>query len=112
MDHEPSLCPRYHQAVELIGARWSGAILSLLLHGAHRYADIKARVTGLSDTMLAQRLRELEAEGLVQRRVLATTPVHVEYHLTRKGEALAPVVRALETWAHDWIPLPTTAKAA
>ncbi len=106
VDHHasPSICPRFHRAVELIGARWSGAILSALLRGAARYADVKAAVPGLSDTMLAQRLRELEAAGLVARDVRATTPVRVEYRLTPKGAALAPVVGALETWAHDWLP--------
>jgi DNA-binding HxlR family transcriptional regulator len=99
-----SMCPRYHFAVELIGARWSGAILRAVLEEHHRYADIKAFIPGLSDTMLAQRLRELEREGVLERRVLPTSPVRVEYHLTDKGAALAPVIEALQTWAHDWIP--------
>jgi DNA-binding HxlR family transcriptional regulator len=97
-------CPRYHHAVELIGARWSGAILRALLEGRERYAEVKAYVPGLSDTMLAQRLRELEQEGLVERRVEPSTPVRVTYHLTAKGRALGPVVKALEDWAHDWLP--------
>lgn len=98
------MCPRYHHAVELIGRRWSGAIIRALLDGRRRYADIKAFIPGLSDTMLAQRLRGLEAEGLIERRVEPTTPVRIEYHLTAKGQALAPVVQALTVWAHDWIP--------
>jgi DNA-binding HxlR family transcriptional regulator len=97
-------CPRYHHAVELIGARWSGAILRALLEGHHRYAEVKAFIPGLSDTMLAQRLRELEREGVIERRVIPSTPVRVEYHLTPKGEALGPVVEALEAWAHRWVP--------
>lgn len=97
------VCPRYHHAVEVIGARWSGAILSALLAERRRYADIKAAVPGLSDTMLAQRLRELEQEGIVDRRVVASSPVRVEYHLTGKGRALAPVVDALTRWAEEWI---------
>ena len=97
-------CPRYHHAVELIGARWSGAILRALIEGRHRYAEVKAYVPGISDTMLAQRLRELEQEGVIEREVVPSTPVRVEYRLTPKGEALGPVVQAVEDWAHHWIP--------
>jgi DNA-binding HxlR family transcriptional regulator len=104
MESLEAMCPRYHFAVELIGARWSGAIVRALLEGRHRYAEIKAVIPGLSDTMLAQRLRELEREAVLERRVIPTSPVHVEYHLTEKGRALAPVIEALTTWAHEWIP--------
>jgi DNA-binding HxlR family transcriptional regulator len=106
MDAFEAICPRYHYAVELIGARWSGAIVGALLDGRHRYADVKAVIPGLSDTMLAQRLRELEREELVERHVVASSPVRVEYHLTEKGQALAPVIDALKAWADAWIPAP------
>ena len=101
-----SSCSRFHHAVELVGRRWNGAILQAVFADRHRYADIRCAIPGLSDTMLAQRLRELEAEGLLERRVLATSPVAVEYHLTAKGRALAPVLDALMAWAHDWVDVP------
>lgn len=104
-----AICPRYHHAVELIGARWNGAILRAIFEQRHRYADIKAVIPGVGDTMLAQRLKRLEAEGVLERRVLATTPVRVEYHLTPKGQALAPAIEALTDWAHDWLALPDDA---
>jgi DNA-binding HxlR family transcriptional regulator len=105
-----ALCPRFHYAVELIGARWSGAILRAVLDGQHRYSDIKALIPSVSDTMLAQRLRALEAEGLLERRVPTETsgPLRAEYHLTAKGAALAPVIEALKDWAHEWVPEATT----
>ena len=111
---EPSAtnCPRYHHAVELVGARWSGAILRALLEGHHRYAEVKAFIPGVSDTMLAQRLRELECEELVERRVIPSAPVRVEYHLTAKGRALGPVVKAVEAWAHEWIPVDSNPSGA
>jgi DNA-binding HxlR family transcriptional regulator len=101
------VCTRYHYAIELIGTRWTGAILQALFTGHHRYAEIKAAIPGLSDTMLAARLRTLEADGLIERHVIPTSSVQVRYQLTEKGLALAPVIDALVTWAHRWIPLPT-----
>ncbi|MEO3813802.1 helix-turn-helix domain-containing protein [Sphaerisporangium sp. B11E5] len=100
------VCTRFHTAVELIGARWTGAILRAVFTGSHRFAQIKEAVPGLSDTMLSSRLRTLEAEGLLTRSVQPTTPVQVEYHLTEKAHDLAPVLDALITWSHKWIPLP------
>ncbi|GAB2832828.1 helix-turn-helix domain-containing protein [Actinoallomurus bryophytorum] len=99
------VCTRFHAAIELIGARWTGAILRVLFTDQHRYAQIKAAIPGVSDTMLAERLRTLEADGLVERRVLPTSPVQVEYRLTTKGLDLEPVLDAVLSWSHKWIPL-------
>jgi DNA-binding HxlR family transcriptional regulator len=95
-------CPAYHRAVELIGRRWTGAILRALLTGATRFNELAAAVPGLSDRMLAERLRELEAEGVVVRTVIPESPVRVEYSLTDKGLALESVVRAVAGWAESW----------
>jgi DNA-binding HxlR family transcriptional regulator len=93
----------------LIGRRWTGAILRAQLSGATRFGDLAAAIPGLSDRLLSERLKELEAEGLVRRQVFPTTPVRIEYQLTDKGRALATVVAAISTWAHDWLePLPAT----
>jgi DNA-binding HxlR family transcriptional regulator len=97
-----SFCPSYHRAVELIGRRWTGAILRALLTDVNRFNDLAAAVPGLSDRMLAERLKELETEGVVVRRVFAETPVRVEYRLTEKGRALESVVRAVAGWAESW----------
>jgi DNA-binding HxlR family transcriptional regulator len=99
------VCVRFHSAIELIGARWTGAILRAMLTGARRFAEIKTAVPELNDTMLTRRLRELTDAGIVERHVLSTSPVHVEYTLTEKGLELEPVVDVLRTWAHKWIPL-------
>ena len=98
-----TICSRFHRAVELIGARWNGPILQTVLAGSRRYADIKVGVPGLSDTMLAHRLRELEKEGLIERSVIPSSPVRVEYCPTAKAEALLPVLEAIAGWAHDWL---------
>jgi DNA-binding HxlR family transcriptional regulator len=99
------VCTRYHSAIELIGARWTGAILRALFTDQRRYAQIKAAIPGLSDTMLAERLRTLEADGLIERRVIPSSPVQVEYHLTTKVLELEPVLDAVLSWSHKWIPL-------
>jgi DNA-binding HxlR family transcriptional regulator len=95
-------CPYFHRAVELIGRRWTGAILRALHAGVCRFNDLAATVPGLSDRMLSERLKELEAEGLVERIVTAETPVRVEYRLTEKGHALDRVFAAISAWAEDW----------
>lgn len=100
------VCVRFHSAVELIGARWSGAILRAVFTEQRRFGEIKAAIPGISDTMLSQRLRELEAAGILDRLVVPTSPVSVEYRLTAKGAELAPVMDALLAWSHKWIPLP------
>jgi DNA-binding HxlR family transcriptional regulator len=98
------VCPRYHYAVELIGRRWTGAILRMLLEQPHRFAELSAAVPDLSDRMLAERLRELEEEGIVARTVVPETPVRVEYSLTTKGRGLESSMRALGEWAEQWLP--------
>jgi DNA-binding HxlR family transcriptional regulator len=104
-DGTGACCPRYHQAVELIGRRWTGAIVAVLLaeEGPLRFGELRSAVPGLSDRVLSQRLRELETEHLVQRDVHPGPPVRVAYTLTTKGRDLAPVVRALERWGQRWM---------
>jgi DNA-binding HxlR family transcriptional regulator len=97
-------CRRYHRAVELIGKRWTGAILLVLLeHGPMRFSEVGQAVPDLSDRLLSERMKELEAEGIVRRHVLDGSPIKVEYELTDKGRALEPAVRALKAWARDHI---------
>ena len=97
-------CPHYHEAVELIGRRWTGAILAILLDGgALRFSELASAVPELSDRMLSDRLKELEARGLVERTVYSGRPLRVEYALTRMGFALGPAVGELHMWAQRWL---------
>ena len=96
-------CSQYHRAVELVGKRWTGAILFVLMDGPLRFSQVKQLVPELSDRLLSERLKELEGEGIVERRVIDDTPVRVEYVLTEKGEALQPAVLALRRWAQSWL---------
>jgi len=102
----PSLCPRFHRASELIGRRWTGAIIYVLLKARCRFATLRAAVPGITDRMLSGRLQELEEEGLITRTVVPETPVRVEYALTKKGRELASAVDAIGRWAEQWIPSP------
>lgn len=103
LDPSGAVCPLYHQAAELIGRRWTGAIVRALADGAVRFGDIAAAVPGLSDRMLSARLKELETEGLVARTVLPEHPVRIEYHLTPMGQDLGAVMDAIGQWAHRWL---------
>src|ERR687886_679859 len=96
-------CSYYHRAVELVGKRWTGAILHVLMDGPLRFSEVKQLVPDLSDRLLSERLKELEAEGIVERRVMEGTPVRVEYALSPKGRALEPTIRALKSWARAWL---------
>ncbi|MDP8943172.1 MAG: winged helix-turn-helix transcriptional regulator [Actinomycetota bacterium] len=87
----------------MVGKRWTGAILLVLLDGPLRFSEVRQLVPDLSDRLLSERMKELEAEGIVERRVIDETPVRVEYELTAKGRALEPAVRALKSWARDWL---------
>jgi DNA-binding HxlR family transcriptional regulator len=99
------VCTRFHRAIELIGSRWTGAILQTLLQGSTRYAVIKAAIPDITDRMLSERLRSLEAEDLVSRRVIPESPVRVEYDLTTKGHELQNALREIASWAERWISL-------
>ena len=101
---EQGFCPRFHAAVELIGGRWTGAIIRTLLQGRTRYAVLRGAIPQISDRMLSARLKELEAEAIVRRIVTPDTPVRVEYELTKKGRALNDAVAAIAAWAEAWVP--------
>lgn len=102
-----AFCPRFHRAAELVGRRWTGAIIRALLQGLKRFNELESAIPGLSGRLLSERLRELEAEEIVVRHVVSEAPLRVEYELTYKGRALGKVVDALTEWAHDWTePLP------
>jgi DNA-binding HxlR family transcriptional regulator len=106
-----AFCPFFHHAIELIGRRWTGAILRAMLGGVIRFSELRNAVPELSDRMLSERLKELEHEGIVHRDVYPEIPVRIEYRLTAKGEALAPVLESVSAWAHDWL-VPQEAPAA
>ncbi len=105
IEHDPGarFCPRFQHAMELVGKRWTGAIVQTLIPGPCRFNELLSRVTGISDRLLSERLRELEAVGIVKRDVSPGPPVRVSYELTCSGYQLEPAISALEAWAQKWI---------
>jgi DNA-binding HxlR family transcriptional regulator len=97
-------CRRFQGTVELVGRRWSSGIMLAVWQGASRFSEIVARVDGLSDRMLAQRAKELEAAGLLAREVIPTTPVQIRYELTERGEDLLRALQPVVDWEQRWRP--------
>ncbi|WP_245687418.1 winged helix-turn-helix transcriptional regulator [Streptacidiphilus griseoplanus] len=95
--HDDS-CPSFLGALELIGRRWTGSILAAAAQGARRFGEYRAMIDGISDRLLAQRLKELEAEGLIERTVIPSTPVQIRYSLSRDGQALLGALQPLAQW--------------
>jgi DNA-binding HxlR family transcriptional regulator len=112
MGFKPQLCAKFHRAVELIGGRWTGAVIQLLFPGRMRFAELRGAIPDISDRMLSERLRELEMEGIVARTVVPDTPVRVEYELTEKGRALEHALGAVGKWAERWVTDPPPAAVA
>jgi DNA-binding HxlR family transcriptional regulator len=97
--------PLYHEAIELIGRRWTGAIVAVLLQAPEplRFSEIAAAVPQLSDRLLSERVKELEERGLVVRAVESEPPVRVTYRLSPMGRDLAPALEQLAQWARRWL---------
>jgi DNA-binding HxlR family transcriptional regulator len=93
-------CNAVQHAADLVGQRWAAAILNAARHGARRFTEYRAAVTGISDKVLAQRLRDLEAQGLIERTVIPSTPVQVRYALTPDGDELLTLLLPIVAWVH------------
>ncbi len=102
MEHS-QLCPKFETAFEILGKRWTGLIIRVLLRGPMRFKDISDMIPGMSDRMLVERFKELEAAGIIVRHVYPETPVRIEYELTEKGKALEPVMDEVQKWAETWV---------
>jgi len=85
----------------LLGKRWTGIVLAVLMQGEARFAELRRSVPGISERMLSDRLSELAAAGLVVREVVPGPPLGVNYRLTTAGAALGPAMGALGAWAEE-----------
>lgn len=109
---EEPLCRHFQRAAELIGRRWNPQVVRALQGGPARFGDLRAAIAGVSDALLSDRLKELEAAGIVVRDVTPTTPVRIEYRLSEQGRDLGSVMDELATWAERWVTVPADGSPA
>ncbi|MGV3489329.1 MAG: winged helix-turn-helix transcriptional regulator [Tuberibacillus sp.] len=100
---DTKMCPKFESAFEILGKRWTGLIIQSLLAGCHRFGDMSEMIPQMSDRMLVERLKELEAADIVKRTVYPETPVRIEYELTEKGKDLGAVMDQVQKWADKWV---------
>jgi DNA-binding HxlR family transcriptional regulator len=96
------MCPKFENAFELLGKRWTGLIIRTLLSGQKRFSDIAEAIPNMSARMLTERFKELEKEGIISRRVYPETPVRIEYELSEKGRDLQYAMDEIQKWAEKW----------
>jgi DNA-binding HxlR family transcriptional regulator len=89
------------QAADLLERRWQLLVIYAALGGALRFNDFADAVAGISPRMLSERLRDLEAAGLIERKVIPSSPPKVEYRLTDRGRQLGPIIDAMRTYAGE-----------
>ena len=99
---QPAICPRFEKAMGILSQRWTGLVIYQLLDGEKRFSELEASM-GISGRVLSERLKELEAEGIVKRGVFPETPVRIEYSLTEKGTSLKPIMKEIEHWSQTWL---------
>ncbi len=100
--HVQALCASVEQAFNLLGKKWAGLVIRDLSAGPRHFSDLERGIPSVSARVLAERVKELEAAGLLTRTVHTESPVRVVYELTEKGRALIPVMAGIEQWARTW----------
>jgi DNA-binding HxlR family transcriptional regulator len=100
-----NMCPRFEKAVDVLSKRWVALIVFVLMPGPRRFGEIESCLSNLSGKVLSDRLKEMELEGIIERSVYPEIPVRIEYSLTEKGTALAPILGEISNWSTDWIEL-------
>ncbi|MCC5889469.1 MAG: helix-turn-helix transcriptional regulator [Alkalibacterium sp.] len=97
------ICPRFEQTFAILGKKWTGLIIDVLLDGPRRFKDISHAIPGVSDRVLVERLKELEKEEIVTRDLDETCEIRSGYRLTEKGTSLKNVMDEVQVWANQWI---------
>lgn len=98
------LCPKFEKTFEILGKKWNGLILDVLIEdGPQRFVELANKIPEVSDRVLVERLKELEEKGLVDRTVSCEEKNRVEYSLTTKGFDLKPAMEELKSWGEKWV---------
>jgi DNA-binding HxlR family transcriptional regulator len=100
--HDPSNCA-VAACAEIIGAKWTALLVHDLSEGPRRFSELERSCHGISPRTLAERLRALESEGILERQSYAEAPPRVEYRLTAKGQSLLPIIDAMRSFGHTWL---------
>ncbi|HZT46199.1 MAG TPA: helix-turn-helix domain-containing protein [Gaiellaceae bacterium] len=100
--HDASTCG-VAACAAIIGAKWTALLVHDLSEGPRRFSELERSCSGISPRTLAERLRELEQEAIVERQSYPESPPRVEYRLTDKGEALLPIIDAMRQFGHGWL---------
>ncbi|MED1202383.1 winged helix-turn-helix transcriptional regulator [Heyndrickxia acidicola] len=100
--NQSAICPRFEKAMNILSQRWTGLIIYQLLIGPQRFCNLESATT-ISARVLSERLKDLEHEGIIKREVFPETPVRIEYSLTKKGLALEPILKGIESWSQNWL---------
>lgn len=108
MTKDPSICPKFERAFQVIGKKWNGLIIEVLISGELHFSHISAAIPEMSDRMLAARLRELEKLAIIERHVDTGYPVRVGYQLTEKGKEIRPILNEVHRWADKWYESPSS----
>jgi DNA-binding HxlR family transcriptional regulator len=96
-------CPFYAVASDILSRRWAAPILRVLVTGPARFGEISSAIPGMTDRLLSQRLKDLEAAGLIERALGEGRPARIQYQLTEKGVELGAVLLELNRWALKWV---------
>jgi DNA-binding HxlR family transcriptional regulator len=105
VEHEPRVCDAaLRRAFDFLGKRWNGVILGTLISGPATFSELRRAIAGISESVLSDRLTELNGAGLITRRVTEGPPLSVSYQLTEAGAALLPALNELTAWASANLP--------
>jgi len=101
-EYDKVICPKFEQTFTILGKKWTGLIIDVLLEGPRRFKDLSEAIPGVSDRVLVERLKELENENIVTRDLDETCDIRSGYCLTEKGKALENVMKEVQNWADVW----------
>src|ERR1700733_10933663 len=88
-------------SINIISGKWKPVIIWMLLSGPRRFGELHKGIQGIALKVLSRHLKELEADGIINRKVFAEVPPKVEYSLTEKGESLTAIMKALANWSNE-----------
>lgn len=100
--HDEKVCSLFHNAIEIIGRRWTGAIIYCLCGGGKRFSELQDSIPDISSRLLTERLKELEDNKIINREITKDRPIQVVYSLTQKGLDLEPIFKSIHDWAYNW----------